>query len=443
MSCATYYKILAVKVFPRESGGVKRWVLLGGVVSLPSLAVGLVGFYWFTSPHEPPLAARVWLWQTGAELHARAFVGAFPVGQPPPSLDVVLELTNAHETLQRRATTSPDGVADFSVPLDSPFTEVGLRLTDADTPPLVTGAVHHLDVGSWITTRQSTALRPKPPLDDLVVRLTSGVLAVPFLAQVRIEHGEAGCFARLRGADLAAGACCELGCRVYPREHVVELDIGHAPSRLGTVLLPVVPGAMPVSIVNEQVSVFSATPRPLAHLAWITDSEVLRLESVSLEPHVVQATDSSAMAPAGTLVHVGVAALPLAVTSRLERERLWVVTSSEADFVAGATVAWPLGEVTAGYSAAFSPRLEDVALDGFSLATTEHRERHRERLWQLTYGLGFVLLLEAVMLGTYVRKLNADIVGLPLGQRAASFGVVIACLLFAFAGLLGLFWWRM
>lgn len=442
MSCANYYKILAVKVFPGESGGVKRWVLLAGVVSLPSLAVGLVGFRWFTRPQEPHLAARMWVWRAGAELHARAFVGAFPQGQPPEPMDVVLELRAPNGTLERRARTSHNGVVDFSVPMDRTFKSIALKTNDGNVPPLVTGAIQYLDVGAWITTQPSIVMRPEPPLGDLSVRLPSGVLAVPFLAHLYIEHGEAECFFRLYGAELAAGSCCDLGCAVYPSEHIVELELGHSPSRVGTVLLPLVPGAMAVNVVDEKVFVFSATPRPVAHLAWITDIELLKAELVELSPHVVAASESLPMAPVGTRLHVGATTIPPAASSRLGQQRLWLVTSSEADFIAAATVAWPLGDVTAGHVAVFSPRVDDVTLDGFSAITVQQRERKRASVEQLLYQLVFLLLLETGLLVVYVRKLGAETMGLPLARRSASFGVVIACLVFAFAGLLGLFWWR-
>lgn len=445
--CANYYKILAGEAFPRESGTVDRPWLRASVLLLPTVAVGLVGYFWFMAPDPPRLAAKLWLLPAGnGHVTARAFVGSFPLGSPPAPGDVELMVAGPGLELRTLSRTSADGVADFSLQLTTGAATVKLKLgaSSGYAAPLVAGSFTLLDTASWIKLSPTPELRPKSPFDDLMVELRSGVVGVPFLSQVKVHPGDAGCFTRMTGAEVVnPEACCVLGCLFYPTEHVVELELGHTPEgKLGTVLLPVVPGAMPASVVDDRVYVYSATPRRTAHLAWITEDQVLGLASVSLSLSALPSVAGLPVVRAGTPVYWGAAQSPALAVQRGEEKPLWLVTSSEPDFVSAATVAWPLGEASSGLSARFAPLAVPLELDGFAQQRAFESERGARRRRQLTVALGGLLVAEVTLLWLYVNRAQADMGDHLPRDRARLWWLVITCLVLGFGGMIALFWWK-
>ena len=54
-----------------------------GVLLLPTVAVGLVGYFWFTAPAQPEFAAKLWVLRGNDEqVLVRAFVGSQPLREP-------------------------------------------------------------------------------------------------------------------------------------------------------------------------------------------------------------------------------------------------------------------------------------------------------------------------------------------------------------------------
>jgi hypothetical protein len=189
--------------------------------------------------------------------------------------------------------------------------------------------------------------------------------------------------------------------------------------------------------------VFSATPRTSAHVAWITAHEVLGFAEVDLSPTVSTTTAGPPVVRAGTRVHKGSVPIPAAAARLKGRQPLWIVTSSQADFLSSATVAWPVGVATSPQHLAFVPRPKPNVFDGFAQENLELHHRAGTTRQHLATLLGGLLFGELVLMGLYVRhfRIESDR-ELPVNDGSALWWTVIICLGLAFLGFLGLLWWK-
>ncbi len=243
--------------------------------------------------------------------------------------------------------------------------------------------------GGWIT-----GSRP----DGLSIRVAAGrgALAVPFeepllvevrgpdgaLANVELKLAAEGATVRLPPGDLVrtdARGRAVVG--LAPREHAVSLSIeARAPDgTTGSFAAPlqVVPGALRVRLDGARIVVEAPTPRDVAYVELVTESERLLGAAVPL----VTGRDGIAK---GELPAPSPAAQPL-----------WVVAGGEPDLLSEATVGWPLEWDPAGTP----PRTFDVAdallLDGMPDAARRDagRRRNAKALAALFSASAFTLVM--------------------------------------------------
>ncbi len=160
------------------------------------------------------------------------------------------------------------------------------------------------------------------------------------------------------------------------------------------------------------------------------------------EPFAQRAARSAGatLVRAGTPVYWGAIAKPPTLPGHPDARRVWVVTSSDADFVSGATVAWPL-DPASGSGLQFRPQPISGALDGFAQERARARDRVRAARGRLALALGVILVVEVLSLWGYVRQTRAEQAIVPTRQSRL-WWLVIVCLVLGFGGMAALFWWK-
>lgn len=205
---------------------------------------------------------------------------------------------------------------------------------------------------------------------------------------------------------------------IVPTEHVVEVAVrqtdASGETSVGFGILPVVPGAMTARLQDPAtLRVSSPVPRRRAFVAFATEAETLSVVDVEITP---------AERANGQVEYVGHVVLPSSVTSRIENDGVWAVTSSEFDFETDGQLGVPLSRHHAGRAMRFG---WGKIIDGDEQQRSRSRaQRHRLR-WTARLGLAVACIAELGLVFAYAHTVRKPLLGY---ERTRGLGVVALCI---------------
>lgn len=373
-----------------------RWVLL----LLPIATVVVVGFALFVvGASRPYPAARLMGGPTDGvrspsfrlSLHQRIWEAERPL-----PLDVRVTARRGDQRAEWAGRTSEEGLADLSLdfgaprggPLDVEIVAESASKDGNVLPGMVLaqGTVN-LTAAAWRQKAERLGGWTRGSRrGDLVLRIAPerGQLAVPFENAVLVEVRdgsalleEAEVSAELMGGTLKSTTAITNGSgrarlELTPNQHALDLTVrAKHGSKQGvwSGRLPVLPGAMDVTLEGQSLRVTSPIERDRAYVDIVTEQR--RLHGAILQLQKTGEGESTATLPVPFLKGID--------------EPVWAVVSSEADLKSPAAVGWPIQNHPAGEPAPTFLVHEALVLDG--TPQWHRKDTLRRRKAQLLAGL--------------------------------------------------------
>lgn len=422
--------------------------LLMGVPPISVIVVGVVLFV-AGSPRPFPFA-RVFggptdgagPWTGRVQLLTRSG----DVDEPLAHAPLRVEWSDRGSSTSFVSRTDDEGWAEVRLERPRAQSRLDLSVYGGELQTLVARGAPELPAERWrrAARRRSGVLQSRSEgALSLAVRVSGGVLSVPFASTIEIEardgHGPlrgAVITTTTEGLDVASRVSLVTDERgraelvVRPREHVVSLALElRAEHERAEVRwfghLPVVAGALHVGVQEGALVIESPVARESAWYALVSQSERL-------------AGGRVALAPDGRGGALGRVSLSEARIPAPPRDDLWLVVSGDADGRSPSTLGWPWGKQGSTFDA-----VDALLLDGSRFgAERELSRRRRLRAVVGAYALA-ACALTLFLLVSRVRRENSDLVEqlneVGAGEaaptpRSLAFGLVVAgfCVLLGF-----------
>ncbi len=385
-------------------------------------------------------------------------------GRRSPTPGIALSIVARGEQMQATWSGSTDETGHAEVRLDFPAPlrqDPWLRVERADSGRVLGEGSVSLDVPRWrLGARRSGGWLTGQRGGELSVRIApgAGALAVPFDgpvvvqvlgprdpslpgadseaalpalagAEVSLELDGAELISPPPGAPARTGEGGTLTARLRPLEHAVSLRVvaRHGERRgqwYGA--LPVVPGALALSLAGSQLTLRSPIARSHAFLSLVSEHERLGGAVIPLVADAEGGAEATFTLPPSWL-------------ARVLSEPTWAVLSSEDDKRSPGVVGWPLG---AAFDVSAPPETFDVAdqllLDGEWLVLENDRQLRSARrrtaaqiLAAVGVAMGALFWMEVRgrrPLAAARRNPGDDTLRLALAQRGWVVGVALLCL---------------
>jgi len=324
--------------------------------------------------------------------------------KPVPNTTVRISAKQGGHESVRTVKTGEEGWAEFSLTrkVGEPL---ALRVTGAEGQELARGTPE-LPKKRWAETARSRGGRMLRAQDNGLgarVSVPRGVLSVPFSDEVLVHvekgrRGVSGATVRLTGdaAKIEGKDSCKTDekgvCRflVRPEHHtsIVVAEVELAETKLKwEQLLPIVPGALAITVGEDDITVRSPIERDFAWYTWLSKDARHGGGRLSLRPD-------------GRGGAVG----SLARTDFSRTDGAYLLVSSDADGRTPATVGYPLGPAGQTFDA-----IDGYLLDGAPVARARLDRRATKLRWILGGYTGLSFLLTLVLFVGRIRRDNAEL----------------------------------